>query len=103
MTARTALKFLYARKFDVLRAVALYEQHHQIRIREGLYNIDPYMEPLHTELQTGKFTILVEIHNFLFNLVIFLFNNCIFGFFFSQLVMKMVPLLLSLPPINIVH
>lgn len=59
MTARTALKFLYARKFDVVRAVALYEQHHQIRVREGLYHIDPYLEPLHAELQTGKFTILV--------------------------------------------
>lgn len=61
VTARTALKFLYARKFDVHRAVTLYEQHHQIRLREGLYNIDPYLEPLHTELQTGKFTILVRV------------------------------------------
>ncbi|XP_054727320.1 tyrosine-protein phosphatase non-receptor type 9 isoform X1 [Anastrepha obliqua] len=54
----TAVKFLYARKFDVHRAVSLYEQHEQIRIREGLYNINPDVEPLYSELQTGKFTIL---------------------------------------------
>ncbi|XP_020715139.1 tyrosine-protein phosphatase non-receptor type 9 isoform X2 [Ceratitis capitata] len=54
----TAVKFLYARKFDVHRAVSLYEQHEQIRIREGLYNINPDIEPLYSELQTGKFTIL---------------------------------------------
>uniref|UniRef100_A0A1I8NIW2 CRAL/TRIO N-terminal domain-containing protein n=1 Tax=Musca domestica TaxID=7370 RepID=A0A1I8NIW2_MUSDO len=54
----TAVKFLYARKFDVPRAVSLYEQHEQIRLKEGLYNIDPDIEPLRSELQTGKFTIL---------------------------------------------
>ncbi|XP_073830620.1 protein tyrosine phosphatase Meg2 isoform X2 [Musca autumnalis] len=54
----TAVKFLYARKFDVPRAVSLYEQHEQIRLKEGLYNIDPDVEPLRSELQTGKFTIL---------------------------------------------
>lgn len=63
VTSRTALKFLYARKFDVPRAVALYEQHQQIRLREGLYHIDPFLEPLHAELQTGKFTILVSSRN----------------------------------------
>lgn len=56
----TAVKFLYARKFDVPRAVSLYEQHEQIRLKEGLYNIDPDVEPLRSELQTGKFTILVS-------------------------------------------
>ncbi|KAH8397792.1 hypothetical protein KR222_001754, partial [Zaprionus bogoriensis] len=54
----TAVKFLYARKFDIHRAVSLYEQHEQIRQREYLYNIDPDVEPLRSELQTGKFTIL---------------------------------------------
>ncbi|TDG38632.1 hypothetical protein AWZ03_014946, partial [Drosophila navojoa] len=54
----TAVKFLYARKFDIPRAVSLYEQHEQIRQREYLYNIDADAEPLRSELQTGKFTIL---------------------------------------------
>ncbi|XP_017063998.1 tyrosine-protein phosphatase non-receptor type 9 isoform X2 [Drosophila eugracilis] len=54
----TAVKFLYARKFDIPRAVSLYEQHEQIRLKEDLYNIDPDVEPLRSELQTGKFTIL---------------------------------------------
>ncbi|XP_062141757.1 tyrosine-protein phosphatase non-receptor type 9 isoform X2 [Drosophila sulfurigaster albostrigata] len=54
----TAVKFLYARKFDIQRAVSLYEQHEQIRQREYLYNIDADVEPLRSELQTGKFTIL---------------------------------------------
>ncbi|XP_030568053.1 tyrosine-protein phosphatase non-receptor type 9 isoform X2 [Drosophila novamexicana] len=54
----TAVKFLYARKFDIPRAVSLYEQHEQIRQREYLYNIDAGVEPLRSELQTGKFTIL---------------------------------------------
>ncbi|XP_070074372.1 tyrosine-protein phosphatase non-receptor type 9 isoform X2 [Drosophila takahashii] len=54
----TAVKFLYARKFDIPRAVSLYEQHEQIRLKEYLYNIDPDVEPLRSELQTGKFTIL---------------------------------------------
>uniref|UniRef100_A0A1A9W7A0 CRAL_TRIO_N domain-containing protein n=1 Tax=Glossina brevipalpis TaxID=37001 RepID=A0A1A9W7A0_9MUSC len=54
----TAVKFLYARKFDIPRAVSLYEQHEQIRLKEGLYNIDPDIEPLYSELKTGKFTIL---------------------------------------------
>ncbi|XP_030386559.1 tyrosine-protein phosphatase non-receptor type 9 isoform X2 [Scaptodrosophila lebanonensis] len=54
----TAVKFLYARKFDVERAVSLYEQHEQIRQKEYLFNINPDVEPLRSELQTGKFTIL---------------------------------------------
>jgi len=57
----TAVKFLYARKFDIPRAVSLYEQHEQIRLKEYLYNIDPDVEPLRSELQTGKFTILVSV------------------------------------------
>lgn len=56
----TALKFLLARKFDVQRAVALFEQHELIRKQEGLYNLDPMSDPLSSELETGKFTILVS-------------------------------------------
>uniref|UniRef100_T1IWR5 Tyrosine-protein phosphatase non-receptor type 9 n=1 Tax=Strigamia maritima TaxID=126957 RepID=T1IWR5_STRMM len=54
----TALKFLMARKFDVRRAVSLYEQHETTRIREGLVHFDPSCEHLREELETGKFTIL---------------------------------------------
>ena len=56
----TAVKFLAARKFEVIRAVALYEQHEAIRHREGLVRFDPSREPLKSELDTGKFTILVS-------------------------------------------
>ena len=56
----TAVKFLAARKFDVSRAVALYEQHEATRHREGLVRFDPSREPLKSELDTGKFTILVS-------------------------------------------
>lgn len=56
----TALKFLLARKLDVQRAVALFEQHELIRKQEGLYNLDPKSDPLRSELETGKFTILVS-------------------------------------------
>lgn len=55
---RTAVKFLCARKWDVSRAVALYDQHEITRIREGLVDLDPGKEPLKSELDTGKFTIL---------------------------------------------
>lgn len=54
----TAVKFLMARKFDIRRALALYEQHEITRNREGLVKLDPSREPLKTELETGKFTIL---------------------------------------------
>ncbi|XP_060525616.1 tyrosine-protein phosphatase non-receptor type 9-like [Cylas formicarius] len=54
----TAVRFLYARKFDVNRALALFEQHEAIRQREGLNRFDPMNEPLHGELLTGKFTVL---------------------------------------------
>lgn len=55
-----AVKFLYARKFDLSRAVILYEQHELTRRREGLTHFDPTKEPLRSELKTGKFTILVR-------------------------------------------
>ncbi|KAL7648550.1 UNVERIFIED_CONTAM: hypothetical protein RMT77_000456 [Armadillidium vulgare] len=54
----TALKFLMARKFDVERAISLYEQHEDTRQREGLIKLNPAADPLRTELATGKFTIL---------------------------------------------
>ncbi|XP_044259831.1 tyrosine-protein phosphatase non-receptor type 9 [Tribolium madens] len=54
----TAVRFLYARKFDVLRALVLFEQHELTRQREGLTSFDPLKEPLQSELLTGKFTIL---------------------------------------------
>jgi hypothetical protein len=56
----TAVKFLVARKFDVARAVSLFEQNEAIRRAEGLMNFDPTKEPLKSELKTGKFTILVS-------------------------------------------
>ncbi|KAK7079605.1 hypothetical protein SK128_025563, partial [Halocaridina rubra] len=54
----TAVKFLMARKFDVTRAVNLYEQHEATRHREGLTNFNPSADPLRAELNSGKFTIL---------------------------------------------
>lgn len=56
----TAVKFLMARKFDVSRALTLYEQHEATRIREGLIHFEPSTDPLRTELETGKFTVLVR-------------------------------------------
>lgn len=61
MSPSTALKFLLARKLDVPRAVALFEQYVILRKEEQLDNIDPKSDPLLTELQTGKFTILVSV------------------------------------------
>ncbi|XP_014488930.1 PREDICTED: tyrosine-protein phosphatase non-receptor type 9 [Dinoponera quadriceps] len=54
----TAVKFLAARKFEVQRALALYEQHEATRRREGLAVLHPTQEPLLSELRTGKFTVL---------------------------------------------
>lgn len=51
---------MLARKLDVQRAVALFEQHELIRKEEDLDNIDPTSDPLRSELETGKFTILVS-------------------------------------------
>lgn len=62
----TAVLFLLARKFDVGRAVTLYEQHEATRQREGLVNFDPCAEPLRSELLTGKFTILVSTQDFFY-------------------------------------
>ncbi|XP_071449515.1 tyrosine-protein phosphatase non-receptor type 9-like [Hetaerina americana] len=54
----TAVRFLWARKWDVGRAVSLHEVHEATRRREGLTCFHPGHEPLHSELRTGKFTIL---------------------------------------------
>jgi tyrosine-protein phosphatase non-receptor type 9 len=64
ITPSIALKFLLARKFDIRRAVALYEQNELIRTKEGLHNFDPMTDPLRSELETGKFTILVSGHRY---------------------------------------
>ena len=49
-----------ARKFDVQRALTLYNAHEVTRFREGLVDIDPKSAVLQTELQTAKFTVLVR-------------------------------------------
>ncbi|KFM67547.1 Tyrosine-protein phosphatase non-receptor type 9, partial [Stegodyphus mimosarum] len=54
----SAVKFMMARKFDICRAVALFESHEVTRRREGLVRFDPTSEVLRNELETGKFTIL---------------------------------------------
>ena len=57
VTPNTAVKFLFARKFDIPRAVVLYDQHELTRQREGLYNFEPMLDPLRSELETGKFSL----------------------------------------------
>ncbi|KAA0722403.1 Tyrosine-protein phosphatase non-receptor type 9 [Triplophysa tibetana] len=54
----TAVKFLMARKFDVSRAIDLFQAYKNTRIKEGIYNINPNEEPLRSELLCGKFTVL---------------------------------------------
>ncbi|XP_018089549.1 protein tyrosine phosphatase non-receptor type 9-like S homeolog isoform X1 [Xenopus laevis] len=54
----TALKFLMARKFDVSRAIDLFQAYRNTRLKEGIYNINPDEELLRTELLSGKFTVL---------------------------------------------
>ena len=58
MSEKTALKFLISRKYDVQRALQLYQMHEITRLREGLTSIDPNDEHLKQELNTEKFTIL---------------------------------------------
>ncbi|XP_031141927.2 tyrosine-protein phosphatase non-receptor type 9 isoform X2 [Sander lucioperca] len=54
----TAVKFLMARKFDVSRAIDLFQAYKNTRIKEGIININPDEEPLRSELLCGKFTVL---------------------------------------------
>lgn len=56
----SAVKFLFARKFDISRAILLYDQHEETRQREGLFDFDCAVEPLKSEIKTQKFTILVK-------------------------------------------
>ncbi|XP_037530893.1 tyrosine-protein phosphatase non-receptor type 9 [Nematolebias whitei] len=54
----TAVKFLMARKFDVSRAIDLFQAYKNTRIKEGIINLNPDEEPLRSELLNGKFTVL---------------------------------------------
>merc|ERR1719376_1153780 len=56
----SAVKFLMARKFNVERALVLYQQHEIMRIREGLTYFDHSSGPLQAELKRGKFTVLPQ-------------------------------------------
>lgn len=84
VSSSTAIKFLFARKFDVQRAISLFEQHEQIRHREGLYEMDATEDPLKTELSTGKFTILVSFKIY----ILFQLKWLIFFLFFSRVEMS---------------
>ncbi|KAM9503746.1 tyrosine-protein phosphatase non-receptor type 9-like [Salvelinus alpinus] len=53
-----AVKFLMARKFDVLRAIELFHSYRETRLKEGIVKLQPQEEPLHSELLSGKFTVL---------------------------------------------
>lgn len=57
-SSHTAVKFLMARKFDLVRAWALYENHLHRRRRFQLDKCDPFSEPLKSELARHKFTFL---------------------------------------------
>ncbi|XP_025405414.1 tyrosine-protein phosphatase non-receptor type 9 isoform X2 [Sipha flava] len=58
ITRSSAIKFLWARKFNIDNAKKLYEQHEETRQREGLFGFNCAVEPLRSEIQTQKFTIL---------------------------------------------
>ncbi|XP_073918089.1 tyrosine-protein phosphatase non-receptor type 9 isoform X3 [Castor canadensis] len=53
-----AVKFLMARKFDVLRAIELFHAYRETRRKEGIVKLKPHEEPLRSEILSGKFTIL---------------------------------------------
>uniref|UniRef100_A0A671S7B3 Tyrosine-protein phosphatase non-receptor type 9 n=1 Tax=Sinocyclocheilus anshuiensis TaxID=1608454 RepID=A0A671S7B3_9TELE len=53
-----AVKFLMARKFDVLRAIELFHSYRETRLREGIVKLQPHEEPLRSELLSGKLTVL---------------------------------------------
>ncbi|XP_006629010.1 tyrosine-protein phosphatase non-receptor type 9 [Lepisosteus oculatus] len=53
-----AVKFLMARKFDVLRAIDLFHSYRETRLKEGIVKLKPLEEPLKSELLSGKFTVL---------------------------------------------
>ncbi|XP_063099512.1 tyrosine-protein phosphatase non-receptor type 9 isoform X2 [Cavia porcellus] len=53
-----AVKFLMARKFNVLRAIELFHSYRETRRKEGIVKLKPHEEPLRSEILSGKFTIL---------------------------------------------
>ncbi|XP_075432271.1 LOW QUALITY PROTEIN: tyrosine-protein phosphatase non-receptor type 9 [Ascaphus truei] len=53
-----AVRFLMARKFDVVRAIELFHSYRETRQREGIVALKPLQEPLLSELLSGKFTVL---------------------------------------------
>ncbi|KAL5004309.1 hypothetical protein ScPMuIL_017765 [Solemya velum] len=55
---KTGIKFLLARKFDLQRAIDLYQAHERTREREGLLHVDAFDELLQKELLIEKLTIL---------------------------------------------
>lgn len=59
VTPETAIQYLSARKFDVPKAVALFEANVAARHREGLFFCDSSVDPLRSELESAKFTVLV--------------------------------------------
>lgn len=60
VTPETAIQYLSARKFDVPKAVALFEANVAARHREGLFFCDSSVDPLRSELESAKFTVLVS-------------------------------------------
>lgn len=64
VTPETAIQYLAARKFDVQKAVALYQANLATREREGLFGIDSSVDPLRSELESAKFTVLVSLLSF---------------------------------------
>ncbi|XP_074153041.1 LOW QUALITY PROTEIN: tyrosine-protein phosphatase non-receptor type 9 [Sminthopsis crassicaudata] len=53
-----AVRFLMARKFDVLRAIELFHAYREMRRKEGIVKLRPHEDPLRSEILSGKFTIL---------------------------------------------
>lgn len=65
VSPEVAIQYLSARKFDIPKAVALYEANLRTRQLEGLYGFHSTVDPLRSELETGKFTVLVsELNEF---------------------------------------
>lgn len=58
LSRSSAIKFLMARKFNVDRALELYQQHELMRLREDLSHVEPSESPVREELLSEKFTIL---------------------------------------------
>ncbi|KAG7230883.1 hypothetical protein INR49_024910 [Caranx melampygus] len=61
LSRELAVKFLMARKFDVLRAIELFHSYRETRLKEGIVRLQPQEEPLRSELLSGKFTVLPPV------------------------------------------